>query len=541
MSRPWFKNYDANVPHTFNVPEFLPRDLFNWNTEKSPDKPYLILDDLILSYNICNSMSRQLADSLRKLGVKKGDRLAIMSPNIPQYVISVHACHKLGVIIVPVNPMYTVPEITHQFIDSGTETVIVMAPFASKVIEAKRSKKTFIKNIIVIQNPKNLIEIEKAPDIFNFDEIIKQGNDKEPDIKLSQQDIALLQYTGGTTGAPKGCCLNYYNEIALTYSMCHWWNVLVPYREIIALTALPLYHAYGFNSNFRLVAPGGGTMVLVPLPTTDNILEAINKHEPNIFGAVPAMMIGINNHPDTPKSKVQSIKVFCSGGSPLPVEVIRNVEQTCNNIIVEGYGMSETSGCASASPCFHDRKPGSAGLPWPNTDVKIVDLETGTKDMAANELGELIINGPQVMTSYWNKPEDTAEVLRDGWLYTGDIAYLDEDGYIFLVDRKKDLIISSGFNVYPREVDEVLFTHPKILNTCTVGIPDQKRGETVKAFIVLKEGENISKEEILAFCNERLAPYKVPKLIEFTDSLPLTASGKPMRVALRQMEENRKN
>jgi len=298
---------------------------------------------------------------------------------------------------------------------------------------------------------------------------------------------------------------------------------------------MPLYHIYGFNTNININKIAGGCSVLVTEPTIDNILAAVNRHEPNYYAAVPAMIFGLNQHPDTPKSRIRSIKGMICGSAPLAVEAMKQFEDLSGARITEGYGMSETSNVLTCTP-FGKRKVGSVGLPWPDVDIRIVDIDTGTKDLPHGEAGELIAQSPTIMSGYWQNPEETKIALRDGWLYTGDIATMDEEGYIFIVDRKKDMILSSGFNVYPREIDEVLYTMPQVLRACCIGIPDEKRGESVKAFIVLKPGEKLTEEQVIEYCRERLSAYKVPREVAFIDELPLTAVGKPMRNALKQKE-----
>jgi len=298
------------------------------------------------------------------------------------------------------------------------------------------------------------------------------------------------------------------------------------------LCAIPLNHIYGFNANVNICLYTGGSIVLVALPTPDNLLEAIKRHSPNLFAAVPAMIIGLNNHPDIANSDITSLKgIFC-GSAPLPVETMKEFERLTGGRILEGYGLSETINILTVNPVFTLRKYGSCGIVWPDTDLVVVDVETGTKVIPRGELGELIARGPQVITEYWQKPEETANAVRDGWFYTGDIVYIDEDGFVFIVDRKKDMILCSGFNVYPRDVDEVLFAHPKILEACTVGVPDPKRGETVKAFVVVKPGQTLTADEIIEHCRKSLAPYKVPTLVEFIDAVPRTSVGKPDRKVL---------
>ena len=498
------------------------------------------MGDMQFDYGTVNIIARKLANSLLGLGVKKGDRVAIMAPNVPQYLFSLHALLKIGAIEVPANPLYTVPELRVQFADSGTETVIVMAMFASKAIELLKDPESPVKRVIVFQIPSAPVEVEKGENIYDFMELIGPASDKEPGVEVSADDICRLQYTGGTTGVPKGCVLTNFMMWTQCVRTSIWVTSnfkLVPFDEVRTLCAIPLNHIYGLNANVNICLYTGGTIVLVAQPTPDNLLAAIEQHRPNLFAAVPAMIIGLNNHPKIAEADITSLKgIFC-GSSPLAVETMKRFEELTGGKIFEGYGLSETINILTVNPVFRLRKPGSCGIVWPDTDLVVVDVETGTKVMPRGELGELIARGPQVIKEYWNNPEETANAVRDGWFYTGDIVYMDEDGFVFIVDRKKDMIICSGFNVYPRDVDEVLYAHPAIMEACAVGVPDPKRGETVKAYVVVKPGQTLTEEEIIAHCRANLAPYKVPTIIEFIDAIPRTAVGKPDRKVLRAMHK----
>lgn len=540
MDRPWHAFYDKNVPRTIVYPKVTLKELFNRNAENHPDKPYLVFQDVALPYRVCNTMARRLANGLLERGVVKGDRVALMMPNIPHYPIALMACYKIGAIAVPVNPRYTVPELVFQLKDSGTESVVVLASFADKVIQVMKQGGTSVKRIVVVPVPGGRVDLEEVREIVDLDSLLAESDDREPDIAIKPEDVAMLQYTGGTTGFPKGCMLTHANLVAMLEQTGVWCSGAGPADQIRTLAAIPLYHVFGMNCNINLTLYAAGTMVLVAQPTPDNILEAINRHEPTHWAAVPAMVQGIINHPNIGISKIASVKAVLCGGAPLAVEVMKRFEELSGTRIFEGYGLSETSNVISANPSEGIQKPGSVGIPWPDVDVRIVDLENGTRVMPPGEPGEIIAKGPQVMAGYWNNPEETEKALKDGWLYTGDIGYMDGDGYIFILDRKKDMLICSGFNVYPREIDEVLYTNPGISEACVIGVPDEKRGETVKAFVVLKPGTVMTAEEIMDYCKERLAPYKVPKIVEFIDQLPRTPIGKPDRKALRLMHEKRR-
>lgn len=530
----WESRLDPESPVHYEYPPYPSKWWFNKWAEETPDKPYILMGDIVLPYAVCNDMSRRIANALLDLGVAKGDRVAIMAPNVPQYVLALQALFKTGMIEVPTNPLYTVPELAHQFADSGTETVIVMAMFASKAIELLKDPGSPVKRVIYFQVPSGPVELESGEGIYDLNELLANASNSEPDIEVSAADIARLQYTGGTTGVPKGCVLTnamIMSQAVRTSFISTRGFTIVSKEDYRTLGAIPLNHVYGFNFNIGVNLYTGGSIVLVAVPSADNLLAAILKNKPTIFATVPAMIIGLINHPNIANADISSLKGMFCGSAPLAVDTLKEFERLTGGHIIEGYGLSETLNIITANS-FTNRKYGSCGLVWPDTDLVIADVETGTKVMPRGELGEIVSRGPQVIQEYWQNPEETAATIRDGWLYTGDIGYIDEEGFVFIVDRKKDIIICSGFNVYPRDVEEVLFSHPKILEACVIGVPDPKRGETVKAFVVLKPGEIITNEEVIAYCRESLAPYKVPTQVEFLDSLPRTAVGKPDKKAL---------
>lgn len=536
-TRPWFKLYDKGVPYSVLYPPLSIKQMFNACAEATPERDYLIINDIKMPYGLVNMMARKAANALASLGVKKGDRVALMSPNVPQYVIAFQACAKLGAIVVQVNPLSAGPELHHYLKDSGAETLIVLAAFAKGPVEILEAKDTPLKNVITFQIPSVTTEVQVGPGIHDFNELVGAADDSEPSVDVRPSDVLMLQYTGGTTGLSKGCVLTNDNLVSIAYQENYWMAPLLDKDEPLrSLAAVPIYHIYGFNMNVNANHVSGGTIILVPQPSVDNVLAAINKHEPNIFPAVPAMIIGLNQHPDITTSKIRSVKAVVSGSAPLPVEAMRTFEKLSGAVITEGYGMSETSNIVTANPLRTVRKPGGVGIPFPDNDVRIVDLETCTKDMPLGESGELITKGPTVMREYWNNPAETEKAFKDGWLLTGDIAYMDEDGHIFIVDRKKDMILSSGFNVYPREIDELMYSHPKVLQACSFGIPDEKRGESLKLALVLKPGEELTEEEVREFCKANLSGYKVPKEVVFLDELPVTSVGKADRKKLRQMQ-----
>ncbi|HNX28020.1 MAG TPA: long-chain fatty acid--CoA ligase [Syntrophomonadaceae bacterium] len=536
MDRVWYKFYDKGVPYSIDYPGKPLKNYFNEWVAKNPDKPYLIWANKDLTYAEANALAQKTANAIIKLGYQKGDRIALMSTNLFEYVILLQACYKIGAAIVPTNPMYTIPELTHQFADSQSTIIFAEDRFAAKIVEIMKSGKTIIKNLIILDSHTEAPEI-KGENIMSFPELLLTGAAVEPDIEVKSEDLAMLQYTGGTTGLSKGCMLSNSNLEAMAWQDTVWFSPPFEKSEDMRIMcAMPLYHIYGFNTSVNINMIAGGNIIIVNGPTPDNMLKNINEHEPNFFAAVPAMIYGLNNHPDIGNSKIRHIKAMICGSSPLAVEGLNRFEQLSGAAITEGYGLSETSNVLTCTPMFTKRKIGSVGIPWPDVDIRIVDLQTGTVDMPVGEPGELIAQGPQIMSAYWKNPGETDNVLRDGWLYTGDIATMDEDGFFTIVDRKKDMILCSGFNVFCREIDEVLYTHPKVLDACAIGIPDPKRGETPKIFVILKPGETMTEEEVKEHCRKSLAPYKVPTHVEFINELPRTSVGKPMRNALRQQE-----
>jgi long-chain acyl-CoA synthetase len=532
----WESRLDPEAPRHFEYPSYPLKWWFNKWAAETPDKPYILMGDIVLPYGVCNDISRRIANALLDLGVVKGDRVAIMAPNVPQYVFALQALFKTGMIEVPTNPLYTIPELEHQFADSGAETVIVMAMFANKAVEILKKKNTPLKRVIYFQVPSGAVEVESGEGIYDLNQLLGTASNAEPDIEVTENDIARLQYTGGTTGVPKGCVLTnamIFSQAIRTSIISAKGFTVVSKEDYRTLGAIPLNHVYGFNFNISVNLYTGGSIVLVAIPTADNLLDAILKHRPTIFATVPAMIIGLINHPNIANADISSLKGMFCGSAPLAVETLKEFEELTGGHIIEGYGLSETINIITANS-FTNRKYGSCGLVWPDTDLVIADIETGTKVMPRGELGEIVCRGPQVISQYWEKPEETALAIREGWLYTGDIGYIDEDGFVFIVDRKKDIIICSGFNVYPRDVDEVLFAHPKIVEACTIGIPDPKRGESVKVYIVTKPGEELTAEEVIAHCRKSLAPYKVPTEVEFIDAIPRTAVGKADKKVLQQ-------
>jgi long-chain acyl-CoA synthetase len=441
--------------------------------------------------------------------------------------------------------MYVERELEHQLRDAGAETILALRDFLPRLRAVQ--ERTPLKNIILTDlddafNSSFEPASGNASAVTEYAGLLQRGSRPVlPEVPGDPEEVALIQYTGGTTGVSKGALLTHRNLIANVLQSVTWDRRAQKGRERM-LTVLPFFHTYGITSCINASIYQAATIVLLSRFEVDETLEAIDRYRPTRMAGVPTMYIALANHPRIRESGISSIKVFSCGSAPFPGEAFKKFEELTGGKISEGYGLTEASPLAIANPPFGKRKAGSIGIPRPATDAKIVDLETGGKTLPPGKEGELCLRGPQVMKGYWNRPEETAQTIRDGWLYTGDIARMDEDGYFFLVARKKDMIICGGYNVYPRDVEEVLYQHPKIREACVLGVPDPYRGETVKAFVVLKEGEEAGPEEIIAFCRRNLARYKAPTLVEFRPELPKSNVGKILRQTLRaQQAQNPKS
>ncbi len=533
-TRNWHKYYPSGVPTHIDYPLLPLREHFMQRVNEHPQRDYIIYGDNHYSYQACNSVACRFANGLIQHGYQKQERIALMTGNVPKYIMALQACFKIGAAVVPTNPRYTAKELLLLFRRTGVSQIVVEISALGKMLEIIRKEQTNITKIVVVDNSGAVPPSCNGVEIIPWNEIVSQGQDAEPDIPVFSSDVALLQPTGGTTGVPKVSILTNANLEAMAYMTHYWFTPPLSGEVIKCLLPLPLYHIIGFNNNINFNMVGGGTLILVDPPTPANIIHNINKHEPNYFTAVPAMVLKLNQLAETRTSKIGMLKGMMVGGAPLPLEVHKEFETRYGLKIMQGYGLSETI-TISCTPFFNLQKPGTVGIPYPDTDVRVVDVEDATIDVGPGQSGEIIVKGPQVMPGYWDDEEETRRAFSgNGWFHTGDIAIQDEDGYITIVDRKKDLIISSGFNVFPREIDEVVYTHPAVLEACTIGVPDKLRGEAAKVFVVLKKDHKVSPQEIIEFCKEYLTAYKVPQEVGFVDEVPLTSVGKPDRLALRR-------
>ncbi|HEV8534936.1 MAG TPA: long-chain fatty acid--CoA ligase [Candidatus Limnocylindria bacterium] len=554
----WEKAYDEGVPRHLVYPEVPLHSLLERTARERPHTVATIFGgavagrcvDAAMTYREVDELADRFAVGLQRLGVRKGDRVALVLPNCPQFVYTFFGTLKSGAVVVPTNPLYTVRELHNQLADSGARVVVVISRLYPQVAEAAAG--TSVERIVVTNVKEHFpfalrllftllrerkeghrVDISGDARAVWLRDVLGGGGARVA-VEVAPSDLAVLQYTGGTTGVPKGAMLSHRALVANVHQ-CHAWHSTVGEGDRI-LAIMPFFHVYGLTVVMSHAVLKAMTMVLIPRPELRHIFLAIEKHRPRFFPGAPRIYVLLNESRDLAKYDLRSIEWFLSGSAPLPLEVMQRFEQLTGGKMLEGYGLTEAAPVTHSNPREGPRKPGSVGIPMPDVDCKIVDLETGTREVDPGEPGELCVRGPNLMDGYWNRPEETALVLRDGWLHTGDIVRMDEDGYFFVVDRKKEMIIVSGFKVYPREVDEVLYAHPAVLEAAAVGVPHASKGEVVKAFVVLRPGMTATAEEIVDHCRASLAPYKVPVAVAFRDELPKSLIGKILRRQLAEAE-----
>ncbi|MGY5878944.1 MAG: long-chain fatty acid--CoA ligase [Candidatus Thorarchaeota archaeon] len=556
MDRPWYKNYVEGTPKEITIPEGPLWKGLDDAVKKYPDNEALFFEGVKVTYRELGELVDRAANGFAKMGVKKGDTVAIMLINCPQFVISYFGALKAGATVTAINPLSMPKELRIYLQDTKASTIVVLNFFYG-VVEAVRQESS-LENVIVAQGWDMMSKMKQilAPKIAYKKEMksvppLREGdimwNDfiadtipEAPKIEVDPaKDIAVYQFTGGTTGIAKAAMLTHDNLKANCEQCGAWMEWMAERGKEAFVAALPLQHIFGQTISMNLAISWGSRIILVPnARDIPKLLKLIDAQKPTFFPIVSTLAISIYSHPDAAKYDVTSLKLSIAGAMALPPEVTRRYEEATDSIIIEGFGLSEASPVTHANPLDKEkRKVGSIGLPFPSTDSKIVDLDDKTKDLPVGEIGELAVKGPQIMAGYHNRPDETADVLQGGWLFTGDIAKMDEEGWTYIVDRKKDMINASGYKVWPNDVEEVLFEHPKIREAAVIGVPDETRGETVKAFIVLEAGQTLTIDEIRAFAKEKMAVYKVPTDIDFVDDLPKSQVGKILRRELREGTE----
>lgn len=552
---PWLSSYDEGVPSTIPVPDATLPEMLAASAKKYPSKSALIFFNGEISYRDLDEAVTEFAAGLQVLGLQKGDRVAVYIPNSPQFVIAYYGALRAGAVVVPTNIQYVPREVKHQLKDSGAKYIVCLSKFYDIVAQVRHE--TEVEHAIVTNIKEyfprvtnvlfTLFKEKKDGHRVNFSDqrgthwfqdVLEMGRLRglQP-VESDPTDLAVLGYTGGTTGVPKGAMLTHQNLVANVYQLKAWDTEMHEGGKETVMGALPFFHSYGMTTSMNFALATGNRLLCIPNPRDlADVLKNVDKYKPTLFPAVPTLYTAINNYPDIGKYNVRSIRACLSGGAGLPVEVQKRFEELTGAKLVEGYGLTETSPVAHATPLRGKRKIGKIGLPVPSTEAKVVDVDTG-EPVGLGQPGEICLRGPQVMQGYWQRPDETEQAIdAEGWFHTGDIATIDEEGFFEIVDRKKDMIIASGFNIYPREIEEVLYEHPKVLEAAVAGVPDEYRGETVKAYVVLRAGETATAEEIIAFCGERLAPYKRPKAVEFRDELPKSMVGKILRRVLVEEE-----
>ena len=551
QDRPWQRHYDYATPTTIRYPRIPAHQMMQVSVNAYPDKTALNFFGTETTFWELREQILRMANALGGLGMQKGERVGLHLPTCPQYVIAYHAAMSLGAIVVNLNPMYTTDELKALVENTGITTLITFdmaLPNIRPLCQAVKIPRVIITAVTDFiegrdkSTPKGL-DFEKG--WHHFSQLLEGCSDKRvPRVEIGPDDPALIQFTGGTTGIPKGAVLTHANLVAATLQVSLWGgpttNLMPPERRCV-MAVLPYFHVYGTIVAMSWALFNCATQILVPRFELDEFMDILaGFKEITFFPSVPTMINAVINHPKATELQLdRKLGLLNSGAAPMPQELIDQITDMGISY-GEGWGMTETTSLGISNPILGLSKVGSIGIPWPDTDVRLVDIEEGKEDVPKGEPGEIIIKSPLVMQGYWENPEETAGQLQDGWLHTGDIAVWDEDDYIFIVDRKKDMIIAGGFNIYPREVDEVLYRHPKIRDAATIGVPDEYRGETVKCFIVVKQGETLTEEEVLVFCKEKLAAFKRPKIIEFCDDLPKSAVGKILRKSLRTEEAKKK-
>lgn len=549
----WFGSYEQGIKETIEFNDVLVPQYLEESTKNFPDNPALIFQGYTLSFTELSEMVARFAAALKSFGIQKGDSVAILLPNVIPCVVAYYATLKIGGIVVLNNPLYSDRELEHQFTDSDSKFLITLDLLANRMVKLRQKTNIqtivytsigdylpFVKRLLfpLVAKKKGLAaDVTPAKNLYKFKDILAKNAPDYTHADVGIDDVAMYQYTGGTTGVSKGVMLTHKNISYQIQQLEAWFPGFDKGGEIM-LGALPIFHVFGMSVSMNLAIRMGWANVLVPKPQPEPLLESISKFKVTFAPLVPTMYIGMLDHPDMAHTDLTSIKGCFSGSAPLPIDVINDFQEKTGSIIVEGFGLTESTPVTHVNPFNGNRKQGSIGLPLPDTECKIVDIEDITREMPLGEPGELLMRGPQIMKGYLGKPDETEKTMtEDGFLRTGDVATMDEDGYFYIVDRIKDMILSGGYNVYPRDIDEVLFEHPKILEACAIGIPHPKRGEAVKAFVILKEGQEMTAKEVIDYCETKLAKYKLPVEIEFRQELPKSNVGKVLRKDLRIQEE----
>ncbi|HLZ29648.1 MAG TPA: long-chain fatty acid--CoA ligase [Chloroflexota bacterium] len=554
-TRPWLWAYDQGVPAEIELPDEALQAALAAAAARFPARAAIRFFGRSITYRELDAAANRFANALLTLGVSRGDRVALFMPNCPQMVIAYYGALRAGAVVVPTSPLYVESELEHQLADAEASVLVCLSALFGKV-QAVRPRLPALRHVIVTNikdyfptGLKLLFSLSKERRDGHHVNLPSDGQTHwltplcararavDPGIDVGADDLALLQYTGGTTGVAKAAMLTHRNLVANALQVRAWsHNLAQPDGADIVMGVLPLFHIYAMTTVMNSSIRGGGTMILQPRFVVADVLKGIDRERPHLLPGVPTMYMAINHAPNLARYNLRSLKGAISGAAPLPREVQTQFEALTGARLIEGYGLTEASPVTHGTPFAGQQRPGSIGVPLPSTEAAVFDQETGTRQLPPGEVGELAVRGPQVMRGYWKQPDETARVLRDGWLFTGDLASVDAGGYFSVVDRKKDMIITGGMKVYPRDVEAPLYEHPKVKEAVAVGVPDERWGEAVKVYIVLRAGESATEQEIVDFCKTRMARYKVPKFVEFRPELPKNMIGKVLRRRLTEAE-----
>jgi len=547
---PWYKSYDSGVPHSLEpYPAITLLDVIAETTKEMPEHTFMYFKDRYFSYKEASRLFEVMASALIANGVKRGDRVASVLLNTPQQITAAFGTMKAGGIFVPLNPLYNEDELVHALTTVDTEIIIVWDLLYANI--KKVQPRTKLKLVIATSLEDYMLPEARKPHTMQLDKgdvwmdelMDKHANDPAPAVKPGVEDTALILFSGGTTGAPKGAMLSFKNMLAVGLQTNVWNKQGFVTHNDYTVALMPMFHAYGFNGVIGSALGNRNPLAIVANPRDlDDVIYTIKKVRPGSMPGVPTLFIGLMEHPEVKAGKVDftCLKYCLSGAIPLMVETKQRWEAMTGAPILEAYGLTESTVVFTVGPLKGQWKEGAVGLPLPDVIIKFADVADPDKELPYGEEGEVVGKGPQVMQGYWNNPKGTAEMIKDGWLYTGDIGYMDKDGYLYLTSRKKDLIKPSGHQVWPKEVEEVLSSHPAVAEACVAGIPDSKQVEAVKAWVILLPGQKVSAEEIQSFCKDKLTAYKVPKYIEFREALPKTLVGKILRRVLQEEEKTKK-
>ena len=549
----WHKSYAPGVPTEIDIEKVTVAEALTRTAKKYPDRVGFIYMGTKITFSALEKMVNRFTRALLDLGVKPGDKVGMLLPNIPQIIIANHATYRVGAVTAMNNPLYTETELEHQLNDSDATVLVTLDLLLPRALKLR--DKTKIKTIITCHindylpfPVKQLFpfvkkgmyrKVEPQKGVYQFMDLIKRYPDAPVENLARWDDVAALIYTGGTTGVSKGAMLTHANISGVMQQFAVWFPDLKDTEQSL-MGIYPIFHSAGYSVSQNMPIMNGWSCILVPKPEPDQIVDMLQKYRPTFLPGVPTIYSGLLRNKKFREMDLSFVRGYFGGASPLPEDTLNQLKKLHGAIIYDVFGATENTAFATMTPWGGTVKRGTVGIPLPNTDLKIVDVETGTQELPIGEAGEICIKGPQIMKGYYKKPEETAAAIRDGWFYIGDIGYFDEDGYLTISDRKKDLIVASGFNIYPNEIDDMLFSHPKIIEACCIGVPDEYRGETVKAYIVVQPGETLTKEEIISYCKEKLTAYKIPKEIEFIDELPKSAIGKILRRELREIDKKKR-